>query len=459
MDTAPDLESSKIALGRLRRIVGVSFGIAIVVGGTVGAGILRAPGTVAAGLGRADLIIGAWILVGCISALGANCYAELATAMPTAGGPFVFVRRAFGGFAGFAAGWSDWLVQLCALGYISVGLGEYAGELSSQLQGLEKPIALASLALITALNWLGLRIGASVQQWMSAAKCLVLLGIVMACLVSSTEPGVHKFDPAPTHPVPAAIIAAMILAIRTITETYSGWNGVVYFSEDQKEPSTSISRSLFWGVLAVTMIYVAVNIALLKVLPISTLSGSKLAVADAAQVVFGGFSNRAIAVFSIVSLLGILNVVVMAGPRILLGLARDGFMVSNASRLNRAGAPGFAMTINLVAGATLILIGSFDTLFGMAGFLSIAVDAAVYVSLFRLRQVEPNLPRPFRAVGYPWMPTIPLTMAVVLLVGLIYEDFKASIYTVALLALCFPLYALARQHQKKSSATFASESE
>jgi basic amino acid/polyamine antiporter, APA family len=87
------------------------------------------------------------------------------------------------------------------------------------------------------------------------------------------------------------------------------------------------------------------------------------------------------------------------------------------------------------------------------------VDAAVYVSLFRLRQVEPNLPRPFKAVGYPWLPTLPLVMAAMLLIGLIYEDFKASIYTVAMLALCFPLYALARHHRKKSSATFAAESE
>src|ERR1700686_1521207 len=272
MDTTPHPDTSQITAGRLGRIVGVSFGIAIGVGGPVGAGSLRVPGTVAAGLGRADLIIGAWILVGCIAALGANCYAELATAMPTAGGPFVFVRRAFGGFAGFAAGWSDWLVQLCAIGYISVALGEYAGELSSRFQGLEKPIALASLASITALNWLGLRVGASVQHWMSAAKCVVLLGIVMACLASSTGPGVHAFDPAPAHLAPTAIIAAMILAIRTITETYSGGNGVVYFSEDQKEPPTSISRPLFWGVLAVALIYVAVNIALLKVLPITTLS-------------------------------------------------------------------------------------------------------------------------------------------------------------------------------------------
>jgi APA family basic amino acid/polyamine antiporter len=441
---------------RLRRIVGVSFGIAVVVGGTVGAGILRVPGTIAAALGRADLIIAAWILVGLIAALGANCYAELATTMPTAGGPFVFVRRAFGNFAGFASGWSDWLVQLCAVGYLAVALGEYAGAFFPAFPHRESILGIACLTALTAFNLLGLRVGATVQQWTSAAKALGLLGIVLACLMHTSEAAVLS-SPSLTHMGPAGPLAALILSIRTISETYSGWNGVVYFSEDQRDPATNLPRSLFWGLASIVLLYVLVNGALLMVLPIDTLSASKLAVADAAQVVFGGVSGRLVTIFSIVSLVGILNLIVMAAPRILFGLTRDGFMVKNAGQLNRAGAPGIAMIFTWVAAVTLILVGSFDVLFGMAGFLGIAVDAAVYASLFRLRRTEPDLLRPYEALGYPWLPMLPLVIALALLAGLIYEDFKMSLFTVATLGLSFPLYALAKRGRRDSSATTAIE--
>jgi len=197
--------------------------------------------------------------------------------------------------------------------------------------------------------------------------------------------------------------------------------------------------------------------ALLKVLPIGALAASKLPVADAAQVVFGGRSGRLVAVFSIISLVGILNVVVMGGPRILFGLARDGFMLRQAGQLNSAGAPGTAMIFTFIAAVALILVGSFDALFGMAGFLSIAVDAGVYISLFRLRQSEPGLSRPFTALGYPWLPVLPLVIALALLFGLIYEDFTASLYPVAMLGLCFPLYALTGRSRRKPAAAIAIE--
>jgi APA family basic amino acid/polyamine antiporter len=219
----------------------------------------------------------------------------------------------------------------------------------------------------------------------------------------------------------------------------------VYFSEDQREPSTNIPRALFWGVLLVILLYLLVNVALLRTLPMAALASSRLAVADAAQEVFGGLSGRIVTVFSIVSLLGILNVTTMGAPRILFGLSRDGFMFARASRLNRRGAPGVAMIVTSSAAAILIFGTSFATLFAMAGFLGIAIDAAVYVSFFRLRQSEPMLPRPYRARGYPLLPAIALLIAGSLLVGFVIGDAETSLYAIAMLAASYPVYAVARR--------------
>jgi APA family basic amino acid/polyamine antiporter len=390
---------------RLQRIVGLSFGIAVIIGGTVGAGILRTPGTIAGYLGRADLIVLAWLLVGTIAALGANCYAELATAMPTAGGPFVFVRRGLGGFAGFAAAWADWLAQVCAFAYVATALGEYSADVLPLAQGHTEVIALALLFGITALNWFGVRVGATFQQGMSAAKALGLIALAVVFLVWGSAPAIsatHSPHAAPTTLMGFA--GAMLLAIRVITENYSGWNGVIYFSEDQREPSRNIPRSLYWGVLSVVVLYVLINVALLNALPMTTLASSKLAVADAAQVVFGGSSGRIVTVLSIISLLGILNVTAMGAPRILFGLSRTGVMPASVGCLNRAGSPGIAMLVTAGAAAVLVTTSSFDKLFGMAGFLQITLDTSVYLSFFRLRRIEPQLQRPYVAWGYPLAP-------------------------------------------------------
>jgi APA family basic amino acid/polyamine antiporter len=358
----------------------------------------------------------------------------------------VFVRRGLGGFAGFAAGWSDWITQLCAVAYISVALGEYVAELTPGVRGHEQGLAVVLLTGVTALNWLGMRVSATFQQWMSAAKAVGLVGIALACLIAGGAPGSSAVDAySQSSTTSMGLVVAILLSIRTISETYSGWMGIVYFSEDQREPSTNIPRALFWGVLLVILLYLLVNVALLRTLPMAALASSRLAVADAAQEVFGGLSGRIVTVFSIVSLLGILNVTTMGAPRILFGLSRDGFMFARASRLNRRGAPGVAMIVTSSAAAILIFGTSFATLFAMAGFLGIAIDAAVYVSFFRLRQSEPMLPRPYRARGYPLLPAIALLIAGSLLVGFVIGDAETSLYAIAMLAASYPVYAVARR--------------
>ena len=363
--------------------------------------------------------------------------------MPTAGGPFIYIRRSFGEFAGFVAGWADWLTQVCAIAYISVALGEYCAGFVPALGGYEKATAVGLLVALTVLNWFGLRTAAVFQELLSAAKALGLVILAVSCLVWGQSVRAEGIVDLPsTHVSLFGVAGAMLLAIRSISETYAGWNGVVYFSEDQRDPSNNIPRSMFGGLLAVVMLYVLTNIALLSTLPMATLASSKLAIADAAQLVFGRAARAFVTIFSIVSLLGILHIAVTGAPRILVGLGRSGFMMTGASRLNRSGAPGIAMLLTSGAGVILVSASSFETLFGIAAFLGIAIDTSVYLSLFRLRVREPHLSRPYKARGYPVLPSIVLFAMGSLLVGLVVEDSKTSLYTIALLACAYPLYAL-----------------
>src|SRR5690242_13022410 len=164
----------------LLRVLGASFGVAAVIGGTIGFGILRTPGLVAAQLLDPWLIVGVWILGGVYALLDANCSSELATLIPQAGGPYVFVRAAYGDFVGFVVGAADWLVNTVALALVAVALAEYVGALAPTLAGSVGPVAAVVLVMLTAVQFLGLRTGSALQQWSSAAKTIAFAALIGA---------------------------------------------------------------------------------------------------------------------------------------------------------------------------------------------------------------------------------------------------------------------------------------
>jgi APA family basic amino acid/polyamine antiporter len=432
----------------LRRVLGVAVGIAIVVGGTIGAGILRTPGIIAATLGHPALILGVWIAGGLLAAMGANCYAELATMLPRAGGPYVFARRAFGEFAGFGVGWADWTVSVCALAALSVPCGEYAARLFPPLAGHEHAIAVGVILTLSAVNWFGLEVGGRAQNVLSLAKVIGLLVIVIGCFMypdtaASSGSSAHSF----TAPLILAFVPLMY-SMQIMSETYAGWNSSVYLSEEDRDAPRNVPRALFWGVLAVTATYLAVNVGLLVALPFETLATSALPVADAARILFGGAADRSVTALAMVSVLGTLNVIVMYTPRIIFALGRDGLVPRRAGRLNRSAVPGIALLLTAVPSVLLASGGSFELLFSMTGFLGVAVNAAIYLAYFALRRSEPNLARPYRAFGHPLLPGLVAVISVGLLVGFVVGNPMASLFSVALLAASYPVYQLLRRRLK-----------
>jgi APA family basic amino acid/polyamine antiporter len=452
--------------GRLLQLLGLSFGLAGAVGGTIGAGILRTPGLVAAQLGSAELLMAAWLVGGLYAVLGAICVAELATILPRAGGWTEYAQRAFGPDLGFTVGWMDWLGHCAGLAWVVLTIGEYTVAMAPSLSigALSigaRTIAIAVLLLFSLIQLLGVQAGGSSLKVLSLAKALAFFVLVVACfLLGGDQAGAGLAG------LPAALpgelatggavggvgaaggvlsITALVVALQAVITTFDGWHSPIYFAEEFTEPEQDLPRSLIGGVLAIITIYLLVNLALLHVLPLPAIAASKLPVADAAQEIFGSLSGSFITVLALVSLLGLVNATIMAAPRILYGLSRDGLFSAWAAQVNGGGTPIAALLLTCLAAIVLVLSGDFTVLLGIASFFYVAIYLSGILALLVLRWREPELPRPFRAWGHPLPALVVMAGSLAFLVAAAINDSSNSLIAALLIAVSVPVHRLARR--------------
>ncbi len=443
---------NKAPKGRLLNILGVGFGLAGAVGGTIGAGILRTPGLVAAQLPSAELVLAAWLAGGLYALLGAVCIAELAAALPKAGGWYVYAERAFGKRVGFLVGWTDWLAHCIGLAWVATTVGEYGQALlpAAIPQGPHTPqiLALLAIGLFSLIQLRGLRAGSASQELLSLAKAVAFLSLVAACFLLPIQaaPAIAPPPPAPTAVAGwRSLSLAVVLALQAVITTYDGWASPVYFAEEFSEPGRDLPRSLIGGVLAVLVLYLLINLALLHVLPIAQLASSSLPAAAAARALAGPLGGLLITALALVSLLGLINTVVMAAPRILFGLSRDGLLPSFVAQVNGGGTPSAALLLTSTAAAALVLAGSFERLLTMGAVLYVSLPLAGIASLVTLRQREPELPRPFLTWGYPVSPLLITAVSLAFLIGSTANDWLSSLAALALVAMGYGVCLLAER--------------
>jgi len=424
---------------QLPHVLNALLGGAIVVGGAIGVGILRTPGIIAGELGHPSLILLAWIAGGILALLGANCFAEMATALPQAGGPYVYARRAFGPLGGIAVGWADWLISVTSVATLAVAIAEYGiGAASSP--AATHLLAIAIIGAFTLLNWFGLEVGARAQQVLSGLK---IGGLLLLAGLAIVLGGNHALDGHVAVTSGHGAILAFASAVVIIHETYAGWNSSIYFTEEDKDAAANVPKALFGGVLAIMACYVLFNLGLLTILPLDVLSSSKLPAADAAARLFGPSGHVVVQLFAIVSLCGILNVVVMYTPRIVFAMSRDALLPSGLSVLNRAAVPGLAMIVCVVPAIVLALGLTFETLFSITAFLGLAANLISFAAYFKLRYSEPDLVRPFKAWGYPWLPLLITVVSAVLVGAFVVADPLSSGLAIAAMLLALPVFVIA----------------
>jgi APA family basic amino acid/polyamine antiporter len=416
----------------LIRILGVGFGLAVIVGSTIGIGILRTPGLVAGQLADRTAILAVWIVGGLYTLVGAACLAELGTMLPEAGGYYVYARRAFGQTAGFAVGWTDWITYCAVLGYVSIAIGEFTALLLPSLAGYEKAVSMLALAALAALQLAGLRVSSRFQEITTVVKCGAFLTVVVAAMVI-----------APAVPAPSALasqpssFSGLIVALQSVVITYGGWQSGLYFAEEDRDPDRNLPRSMIGGVAAVIVVYLLVNLALLSVLPLAELARSTLPAADAAQILLGRRGREIITILSIVSLPPMLNAILMIGTRILFAMGRDNLLWRRAASVTARGTPAAAMLATTLVALALVATGTFQRLVAVVAFYLAANYLVCCLALMVLRWREPDRARPFRAWGYPWSAAVVLAGAAAFLVGAAAGDAINAAGALALLGLGF----------------------
>lgn len=434
--------------GKLHRVLGVGFGLAVIVGNTIGAGILRTPGQIATGLPNEWLFVGVWVLGGLYALVGSVSLAELGTAIPRAGGQYAFAHRALGPYAGFVVGWSDWLSTCGTTAAVSIVVGEYTAALVPLLAGQEVAIAFATAVFFAALQWRGVRWGGRTQELTSLAKAAAFLALIAACFALGG--GGAEAASAPRPPVSGWLtVAAVVVALQSVIYAYDGWAGVVYFSEEVKDPGRDIPRSIFAGVLSVIAIYVLVNVALLYVLPLERIAGSEFAAGLAAETIFGPEGERIIRGLVILSMLSAINAYHLMATRTLFAMGRDGLFARQAERVNVGGTPTVALLVSALVAVGFLLSGTFEEVVAVLAFFFVVNYTLSFTSVFVLRRREPKMARPYRAWGYPWTTAVALAGSVAFLLLAVRDDTRNSLYALGLLAASYPVYRLVRRAARR----------
>jgi len=422
----------------LLRILGLAFGVATVVGGMVGLGILRIPGTIAGMLASSRLIYVVWLVGGVYALLAVNTYAELATAVPRAGGPYVYVRRAFGNYLGFVTGWCDLANMTASMAFMGVACSEFLAPLVPGVAGHESLVAPTLIVTLAAVNSLGLKTGSALQQLLTLLKVLLLLVLVAAAFAYT---GV---TPAPAHPAPVAVpvaeLAAIIVALQLLVGVYSGYNGACYFSEELTDPGRTLPRSMFGGTLLVIVLFLLINAALLRILTPAALSASTLPAADALAAIYGPVARTAVFFVAAASALAVLHATVLLAPRILYGMSRDGLFMQVGMYVTRSGVPLVTLWMATGIAVAFTQLGNFVFLYALVAVICVFIDLLCALSLFVLRRREPNLSRPYRAFGYPWVPGIVVVTCTALLIACILANPQPSLIAVAVMAAAVPLF-------------------
>lgn len=428
--------------GQLHKSLGIVFALAVSVGNIIGSGIMRTPGLVAEQVPYAWMVIGLWLLGGLHALLLANVAAELVTSLPKAGGSFVPVRAAFGETMGLLSGWTEWLARTASIAALSAASADFLAVILPQVATHSTEVALAFALSLVAMNWPGVRSGQIVQVTGSILKVGLICGVITVAFLAepiAVSDVTSRIDTAATAATPGLGFFALVAAYQLIYGAYAGWQAPIYFVEEDANAVRNIPRALGLSIVTVTAIYVALNLSLFSALDMDALRASDLPVALVIENAFGRSGGVLVALIAIIIVTGANNAIVMASPRVLYGLARDGLFPAIGQRVNKGGTPDVGLGITTLLAVTLIFSGGFVFLFKLMAALASFAFLIYTVSLFALRIKQPDLPRPYRAFGYPALPALACLLNLALLVAFIANEPMSGVYMLGLIALCIPI--------------------
>ncbi len=430
----------------LTRVLRIRDGLAVTVGIVIGAGILRTPGLIAGYLGDPWFILGVWVLGGVVASLSTLLLAEMSASLPEAGGKFVYAREAWGPVMGFVAGWSELLVSRGFSGAAkAVVIAEYIRILAGRgnVHILAGGVALAFFFLHTR----GLKTSTVFQNVTTAVKVMVVVLIAAAGIWAGDMVGFTSGSLI----VEGSGLLGFALAYQAVAFAYYGWEDAAKMAEEVQDPGRSLPKILLGGAVAVACLYVLMNVAFLAALTPAEMAGSELVAQDAIAGVFGSAAGTVVVLASLLILISSINVNFLGLPRVAYGLAKHGLAFKAFREVDGRGTPRKALYFISAWIGILAMTGAFEFLIQFMMMVAITVDTMVLLGYFRLRSKRPDLERPFRVPGHPWIPGLTVVLYVAIVAILVSTQPALTVGAGAMLtALVVAGWFTARRHAGES---------
>ena len=441
----------------LKRDLGVWSAAAIVVGTVIGSGIFLVPSPMIRNVGSPLMMFAVWVAGGLLSLFGALSYAELAAALPETGGEYVYLREAYGPFWGFVYGWTQmWVAKSGSIATLATGffiyLANFRPELEQVCAVIPLPIgeagrpleirygqlfAMGVIAVLAAINYIGVRVGGNVQVTVTAIKVGLIAAIIVIGLGSGAGSSVNlqSFTPA------AGGIAGFFAALVAALWAYDGWNNVAMVASEVRRPSRNLPLALIVGTASVIAIYLVANLAYFYVLPASAVASTDRVAGEMMRRVMGARGAGAVSIAAMISIFAALNGSILSGSRVPFAMARDGLFFRRVAHIH----PTFRtpnISILAVSGwaALLVLSGRYDQLYTYVIFASVILYGMATAAVIVLRFKRPEMERPYRTVGYPLVPLVFVFGIACLIVSTLLKSPRESLMGLGLIALGVPFY-------------------
>ena len=482
---------------QFQRSLGLLDGTMLVAGGMIGSGIFIVSADCARSVGSGGWLLLLWLVTGIITVVAALSYGELAGMMPTAGGQFVYIERAYGQLPAFMYGWTVFaVIQTGTIAAVAVAFAKFTAyffpELGPQnvlveIAGLPisagQLLAIAMIILLTVVNSRGIQSGKMIQLIFTSAKLLALLALIVIGLAIGLNSAVfsqnlQNFWQASqttqvngvwtTVPIAGlALLMAFGSAIIGPLFSSDAWNNVTFVAGEMKNPRRNIPLSLLFGTCIVTGLYLLANLAYIALLPLqgdpnaTDVVGQGMQFAGggtdrvgtaAASMIFGSLAAGLMSALIMVSTFGCNNGLILSGARVYYAMAKEGLFFKNAATLNARGVPGFALAIQAVWASILCLSGTYNALLTYCTFASLMFYIVTIGGIFILRRKEPNAERPYRAVGYPYIPLLYMLLAGAICVILLIEKPRDTWAGVFIVLLGIPIYFLQKRLGRRKEA-------
>jgi APA family basic amino acid/polyamine antiporter len=454
---------------KLVRGLSLTDSILLLAGGIIGSGIFLTAKDIAVNTRRPWLFLFVWIIGMGMALLACFAFAELASMFPSAGGQYVYMREAYGDTAGFLFGWMYFTVSATGtVAALGVGFATYLGQAFPVLRVEQAVIsvgsfnltrghmiALASIALQTVINILGVKKGAVLQNVATWAKFAAIAIFVFGGLLLGHGSWSHYRQAFPSAAAvnPASFVTGIGIALIAVFWAYDGWVYVTFVAGEIKNPQRNLPRALIWGLLLVGVVYIAINAVYLYALPMQEIAAQEAVAQTAAVSMFSGRVAPWLSLMVALSCFGAMAPCLMSGARVYYAMAEDGIFFRAFAKVHtRWHTPMISLVLQGIWSGVLALSGKYDELFTYVMFMMVLSYVLTVAGLFVLRRKQPDTPRPYRCTGYPWLPAIYVVLGSLWAINAAMEKTRETLWGTAIVALGVPFYFYWKRQKKNAAA-------